>query len=268
MSSIMVPTRNLVALLADVALTSGIDPEIPLLATVLLDCATGEVAIKSTNPGEPPLIDVVPSSLLIGTSTNGRSMISQAHTACTGLLHKPVLISALAAKAIVDVFTEQAKAVGKTCCHNTQLTLEGTMLIAEEDPDMFPQGVELKVEALDLEDYPTSLPVLMQPDQSKAYKDPVTGQTIPPSYGTGMPAVVFEVVGKVGKRRKMLPVWYRHHQRRGVVVEVGSMYRALFMPESLDEDNGQQHGPQVRVFSPRLSVESTHPVTHPLIATS
>jgi hypothetical protein len=77
-------------------------------------------------------------------------------------------------------------------------------------------------------------------------------QSIPPSYGSGLSADFLEIVAKVANRRKMLPAIYRCHQRRPVVIEVGSMWRASFGAAKLDEDNGQHLGPQVRVFSPRL----------------
>jgi hypothetical protein len=50
----------------------------------------------------------------------------------------------------------------------------------------------------------------------------------------------------------MLPAFYQSHHRRPWVIEVGSMWHAAFGAAKLDEDNGQHHGPQVRVFSPRL----------------
>jgi hypothetical protein len=257
MSTITLPTHSLVGLLSDVSLTAGSDPEIPLLRTVLLHTDRGEVMTTTGRAEEEPLIDVVPSDLLIGTSTDGVSMISQAHTACEGLFHRPLLISVPDVKAIVDVFK------GKEVATQTQLETTGDHLMVSEDPRLAPGGVVVTVPVLDLlEDYPTHLPGLMQPDPHVVVEDG-HGAVIDPSYGTGMDTTVFDVIAKVGKRRKMLPAWYRHHQRKGVVVEIGSMWRALFMPSKLDEDSGQHLGPQVRVFSPDLPVQrpSTPPLT-------
>jgi hypothetical protein len=257
-SVLSISTRELVGLLHDTCLTAGQDLEyFPSLATVLLDTDRAEVTVSEfTEDGSEPLIDVIDSDVLVGTSTNGTSMIGQAHTACEGRFHRPVLISAVDAKMMYTALKEKSRAP------RVELELTGDCFTMSEQQKS-PGRLVVSVPSMDLEPYPRSVAALMVPDRFVVVVDE-RGEVIDPSYGTGMDGVVFEVVGKVARRRKMVPVWYRFHQRRGVVVEVGAMWRALFMPSRVDEEVGQHLDPQVRVFTPRLPVVDGDP-TPPLV---
>jgi hypothetical protein len=107
------------------------------------------------------------------------------------------------------------------------------------------------VPILDADDYPPNVARSLDPDPNAEVlddkKNPIT-----PSYGAGISVGSLEVIAKVAKRRKMSPAYYQRHQRRPMVVEVGSMWRGVFGAMKLDEDNGQHLGPQVRVFELRL----------------
>lgn len=257
MSIITLPTRELVGLLTDTVLTAGTDPDSPVLATALLDCDHGEVAVPVSANGTGPLADTEPSDLLVATSTDGQSMAGQAHTACAGRLHKPVLISTEDAQKLIKVFKTFKSLLGvggERTTHQTQLEIVGDALVVSEDPRQVPGGVSVTVPTLDTGDYPQTVPVFMQPDVAAPVV--VDGAPVEPSYGTGMSFGHLEVTGKVGKRRKAPVALYRHHQRRGIVVEIGSMYRAVFMPAKLNEGEGQHLEPQVPVFTPRLAVSS------------
>jgi hypothetical protein len=258
-STLNLSTREFVGLLTDTTLTAGQDMEyFPALATVLLDTDRGEVTVTElSEDGNEPLIDVIESDVLVGTSTNGASMIGQAHTACEGQLHRPVLISAVDARMIYTALKEKSRAP------RVELELSGDSLTVSE-MQKSPGRLVVSVPSMDLENYPRTVASLMCPDRFLAVVDG-QGQVIEPSYGTGMSGEVFEVVGKISKRRKMVPSFYRHHHRRGVVVEVGWMWRGLFMPTRLDEENGQHLEPQVRVFVPRLPDEQDEVQTQPLV---
>lgn len=253
MSTVTLPTRELVGLLTDAALTAGCDPDSPHLAAVLLDCDHGEVAVPGNN-GTGPAADTEPSDLMVATSTDGRSMAGQAHTSCVGRLHRPVLVSVGDVKALVRMFKPLA-GPGKTTTRQAQLEIVGEALVVSEDPQQVPGGVSVTVPALDLSDYPDMIPGMLQPVLARIVG--ADGAVIEPTHGTGFGYGHLEIMGKIGKRRKMPVAVYRWHQRRGVIVEIGSMYRAMFWPCPLDEAAGQHLEPQVSVFTPRLPVEGT-----------
>lgn len=252
MSFVTLRTRDLVGLLADAVLTASTDPECPVLRAVLLDTAHGEVEVQSEDDdGEPPLLDVVSSDLLVATSTDGSTMISQCHVACTGHLQGPMLLPALDVLDLVKVFTRLGKTAPKGLPHETRLELVGSTLTVSEDPSLCPDGRVMQLQVLDTEDYPRALAEKLRPATFGTFRDQNTGKVIDPSYGWGLSASASEVVGKVGKRRKMPDTrWYQDHPRRGVVVEVGSMWSARFKPGGLEDV--EYLAPQIPVFEPRL----------------
>lgn len=253
MSSVTVATRHLVGLLADAALTACQDPELPALCAVLLSCDRGEWATTedSEDSGEP-LINVIPSDLLVASSTD-RMLAAQAHTACEGRLHEPVLVNLAEVKAIVAVFKPLIGSLGKETTHRCVLEYSASAQILEvrEDPQQVQDGSSLSVPLLDTELFP-SLWKVMEPDVTRPVGGP-DGAVVEPSYGTGVTSHVLEVFGKVAKRRKMPVAWYRHHQSRGVVVEIGAAYRAVFQPVKLEDYSDRHLAPMVRVFSPVLA---------------
>lgn len=244
MSTLTLPTRELVGLLEDTVLTAGSDPDAPHLAAVLLDCDTADVVVLGS-PGE-----IEHGPVLVATSTDDQSMAAQAHTACMGRLHKPVLVSVVDVLPLIRVF-KPLTGSGRTTTKQVQLEVTGETLTVSEDPQWFPDGISVTVPTLDLADYPRTVPTLLQPDPEGLVL--VDGQAVAPSYGTGHGYGHLEIFAKIGKRRKMQVRFYRHHQRRPVVVEIGSMYRAAFLPCALDWEE-QYDEPQVPVFTPRLPV--------------
>lgn len=252
MSTVDVSTRHLVGLLQDLARTACKDKTLPGVYGILLHSDHTEIRFESTDDeGGAPLIEEAPSDVLIGTSTTTR-IVGQAHVPCTGMFHKVVLISTMDAKAIVDVFAPLIKSLG-TDTHMTQMILSGETLTVSEDPDLVPGGNVLSVHVMDSENFPVGVAKVMAPDQHAvvkvAGKDGGETKVIQPSYGTGLFHEHLAAVAAISKRRGMPIVWYRSHQKRGIVVTVGMGFRALLSPVPLDSETGEEE-PQVRVFQP------------------
>jgi hypothetical protein len=242
-------TRDFVGLLADAVLTAGTDPqENPVLATVLVDTDHAEVLVTSQDDGQGgTLIDTVPSDVVIATSTNGYNLVSQGHCPCEGRLHKPVLITVQDTQSLIKTFTVKGKS---TANHRTRVEITGDTVTVSENIQG-DRGIAMEIPMMDLDDYPVTVARSLSPDPTRVPVDEHQ-QPIPPSAGFGLPTAAHEIIAKVAGRRKMPPAIYQYHQRRPVVVEIGSMWHAVFGAVTLDEDNGQQHGPLVRVFPPRL----------------
>ena len=247
MSTLTIPTKAFIGLLSDVIRTAGDDPEVPTLSTVLLHSDRGDWVITDddSEDGAEPLIDTIPSDLLIGSSTN-RYAVGQAHTACEGRLHRPVVVAVAEAKVIVSGFRPAAAAVGKDVVHRVIVTLEGNTLTVTEDPTLIPDGLSVSFPVTSGDDFPRFAD-LMDPDPFVAVVQ--DGEVVLPSRGTVLAPVYLAAFAAIGKRRAAPVILYRHHQGRPLVVEIGSAYRGLVMPaprssgESLDE-------PEIRVFVP------------------
>lgn len=268
MSSMTLPTRGLVGLLEDVVLTT-LDKkmEVPHLSAVLLHTARGPWQIPvedAEDDGGEPLFDEVTSDLLIG-STTCLSMIGQGHTACTGSLHRPVLISRLDADAVIDVFKPLVSGrLPKTVTHQTVLTLSAGSLIVSEDPTQVPGGVSVSLAVMDLDPFPRNIGELLAPDPTA--KVVIDKQEVPSSYGTGLDGDHLNVLAKVARRRKMPIAFYRSHQRHRIVVTIGQAYRAVLVSIPLKEDDSQHTGPLVEVFTPDLPARSKDAETKPLVS--
>lgn len=264
MSGLTLTTREFTGLLTDAVLTAADDPdEFPSLATVLLDTGHADVLVTSTDDGDgDTLIDTVQSDVLIATSTNGFDMVSQGHCACEGRLHRVVLISVQDAASLIKTFTAKGKTAPKGVPHKTRVEITGDTLTVQEDLSYGSRGVSMVVPIMDVEDYSPSVTRSLDPDPTVEVVDGKK-QPIPASYGAGIAGSALEIVAKVAKRRKMTPAYYRCHQHRPLVVEVGSMWRGVFGAVKLDEENGQHRGPQVRVFEPRVP-EKKQSTTPPL----
>lgn len=80
MSTILVPTRQLVGLLSDLILTSGTDPDVPATRGILLHTADGEYLpdLPGADPDQEPLFGPSGAQLLVGTSTDFYA-VGQAH---------------------------------------------------------------------------------------------------------------------------------------------------------------------------------------------
>lgn len=264
MTGVTLMTRDFVGLLTDAVLTASGEPdEFPVLATVLLDTGHADVLVTSEDDGDgETLIDTVPSDVLIATSTNGFDMVSQGHCPCEGRLHRVVLISVQDAGSLIKTFTAKGKSAPKGVPHQTRVEITGDTLTVQEGLSYGARGVSMVVPVMDVEDYPSGVARSLDPDPGIEVLDE-NKKPIPPSYGAGIRGDFLEIIAKVAKRRKMTPACYRAHQRRPLVVEVGSMWRAAFGAAKLDEENGQHYGPQVRVFEPRLP-EKKQTTTPPL----
>lgn len=228
MSSLKLPTRGLVAVLEDAVLTTA-DPkmELPHLTAVLLHTARGNWQVKvedaEDDDGEP-LFDDVPSDLLVASSTT-LAMIGQTHTACSGSLHKPALVSRMDAEAIVDVFKPLiSKRLPKTVTHQTVISVSGGTMIVSEDPNQVPDGVSVTLTPMDLDPFPRNIATLLQVDPKESVV--VDGNEVPPSYGTGFEWLYMETLAKIAKRRKMPIAVYRYHQAGRIRVEIGGSYTA------------------------------------------
>jgi hypothetical protein len=229
--------------------------EFPTLATVLLSTDYTDVVFTSEDEDDgATLIDTVPSDVLIATSTNGFTVASQGHCPCDGRLHKPVLITVQDAQSLIRTFTAKGKTAPKGVPHQTRIEITGETLTVSEDRTTRARGISMVVPLQDLDDYPTGITRMLEPDPSIVPQDDQR-KPIPASAGYGLDAGSLEIIAKVANRRKMTPALYQNHQRRPVVVEVGSMWHAAFGAAKLDEDNGQHHGTQVRVFEPALPVK-------------
>lgn len=251
MSVLTIATRDLVGLLTDALHTTG-TVEYPALDAVLLDTATAEVQISDEDgDGTEGMFDTITSDVLVATSTDAFHFISQGHAACTGRLHMPVLVSATDVENVITVFTKKAKTAPKSSnTHRCRLEISGHVLTVEEDPELRPGGTEVIMRTIDTEEYPRGLSVLMDVDPTVPYTD--KGKVVPAAFGIGLPGVAYEIVGKVAKRRKMLPAQYASHHKRGVMVTVGSMWRVYLLPTGLDEEKGEHTGPLVPLFEPNL----------------
>lgn len=251
MSTITIPTRDLVGLLEDAVLTAADKKkERAALMSVLLHTDSGlwPIAVDGTDDDGDPLFDEVPSDLLVATSSN-MTMVGQAHTACSGQLHKPVLISLLDADAVIDVFKPLvAGRLPKTVTHETVITVSAGTLIVSENPNQIPGGKSVTATVMELDDFPRNLTDVLQPDP----KAPVTlnGHDVAPSYGTGLDGDDVGILAKVARRRKMHIVLYRSHQSHRLVATIGQAYRAVMMPLGLKDGEGAE--PLVDVFTPDL----------------
>jgi hypothetical protein len=246
-------TREFTGLLTDAVLTASDAPdEFPALATVLLDTDHADVLVTSEADGDgEALIDTIPSDVLIATSTNGFTMVGQGHCPCEGRLHKSVLLSVQDVQSLIKTFTAKGKTAPKGVPHQTRIEITGETLTVSEAVTFGHRGISMIVPVMNAEDFPANVARSLDPDPGIDVLDDQK-KSIAPSYGSGLDAGFLEIIAKVANRRKMLPAIYRCHQRRPVVVEVGSMWHAAFGAAKLDEDNGQHLGPQVRVFAPRL----------------
>lgn len=260
MSTIIAPTRQLVGLLVDLILTSGVDPELPTVRGVLLHTTDGEFVpdLPGADDDQEPLIDAVESQLLVGTSTDTIA-VGQAHMPVKfvgpiGWL-EPVFVALPDAQALAREFKVKITSLGREVTHRSELTVSAGTLTVREDPAQVPGGLRMSVQVSDGWLFP-KVHERIDPDPTELIPGPDGYTVVEPSRGTGFHASYFDVFAKVGKRRQMSIAVYRHHQNRTVVVEIGSSYRAAVKPYTLDEDHGQHLAPTVRVFAPPVREKS------------
>lgn len=260
MGTITAPTRQLVGLLSDLILTSGIDPELPTTRGILLHTTTGEFVpdLPGADDGQEPLIDAVETKLLVGTSTD-TAVVGQAHIPVEfdGPIGwpDPVFVDLLDAQAVAREFKTKVSMLGREVTHRSELTVSAGTLTVREDPSQVPGGLRMAFQVDDGSLFP-KVHERMQPDPTELIPGPDGFTVVEPSYGTGYNPAHVEVFAKVGKRRQMPVAVYRYHQNRTVVVEIGASYRAAVGPYTLDEDHGQHLAPTVRVFAPPVREKS------------
>jgi hypothetical protein len=251
-SNVTLATRDLVNLLKDVRLTAGSDEDYPQLAAVLLDCDRADVRIESPNDeGGEPLIDVIPSNVLVASAMDGFTMASQGHAPCDGWLHRAVLIATDDVDAVAATFAKKAKAAPKSDMHRTKVSISGDGVTFSEVHPAVLNGTTMTVRCQDLSEYPHGIETTLAPDPVTVVTDRDTKKPVLPEVGSGFAPAGWDVVSKVERNRKMPAVLYRYHHRRLHVVEVGTMWRAVFHPIKLD-DPDHHKAPQVPVFAPRL----------------
>lgn len=143
---------------------------------------------------------------------------------------------------------------GKIAPNRTVLELSGDTLTVTETPS----GRSVHMPVLDPADWPAWLAcVFLEADST--ITPSVLSEPAEATCGTGIDPVDAAIVAAVGKRRKMDACWYRWHQNRLIVVEVGAAYRCAFVPVRLDEDSWEHREPQVRVFTPPFPARITAP---------
>lgn len=249
-------------MLEDAVRTAG-GKDQPVISSVLLSTDRTEVEVSEDESPTEALIDVVESDVLVASSTNG-TMVGQGHTWCTGTLHRSVLLSLIDVKAVIAVFGDLVTGrLGKGQTHRTRIELSGDTVAFSEDPEQVHDNTVISLNALPLDDYPTNLPAMLQPDPTIPQRNPTTNAVVEPSYGTGFAAEHLAIVVAVSKRKKMPIAVYRYHQQGRLLVTVGSYWRCVFLPTKLDDEAGQYEDAQVPVFMPRLPAKAETP---PLVA--
>lgn len=251
MSTILVPTRQLVGLLTDLIFTSGTDPDMPATRGILLHTAAGEYLpdLPGADPDQDTLFGPSGAQLLVGTSTDSYAA-GQAHAPATFSIPSgwlaPAFVELPDAEAVVTAFKKRINSLGREVTHYTELSVQGGTMTVRENPAQVPGGLRMAFRVTDGSLFP-KVHGRMQPDPT-VQETGRDGEVISPSYGTGFYHAYVEVFAKVAKRRQMPIALYRHHQNATVVVEIGASYRAAVKPYTLDEDHGQHLAPTVRAF--------------------
>lgn len=253
MSHVTLMTRHLVALLRDSLLTVSSDEDYPQLNGVLLDCDHAQVQIESTpdNKDEVALIDTMESNVLVASSMDGVTMASQGHAPCEGWLHKAVLLAADDVDTVVRAFTGKGKRAPKNSIHRTKVAVSGDGVTFTEVHESVLDGIQITVQQQDLSEYPRGIHHTLCPDPVSQVLDKDTKTAVPATLGSAFHPVGWGIAVKVSKDRQEPPVIYRYHQRKLHVVEVGTMWRAVFQPVRLFDEEAYA-APRVPVFEPRL----------------
>jgi hypothetical protein len=252
MAVVTAPTRYLVGMLQDLALTACPAAELASTHGVLLHTAAGEFDMDvAGDDGEVPLIEAVPTELLVGTSTTS-SIIAQAHIPTDGTWHRSAFVTLEDVKAVIATFKPLVNSLGKEVTHRCQLDLQGDLLTVREDPAQVPNGLALAFTTGDGSTFPAKLIEALDGPAYEVVTDD-NGDVVLPETGHGWTADYLGVLGKVGGRRQMPVAVYRTHHLRSVVATIGGSYRCAIGPCLLDAAAGQQTEPQVTVFVPPQS---------------
>jgi hypothetical protein len=252
MGTVTAPTRYMVGMLTDLALTACPAAELASTHGVLLHSASGEFEMDVTgDDGEVPLIEAVPTELLVGTSTTS-SIIAQAHIPVDDMWHRAAWVTLEDVKAVIATFKPLINKLGKEITHRVQLELAADLLTVREDPSQVPDGIALAFTVGDGATFPTKLIEALDGPAYEVVTDD-NGDVVLPETGHGWTADYLGVLGKVGGRRQMPVAVYRTHHLRSVVATIGGSYRCAIGPCRLDAAAGQQTEPLVTVYVPPQS---------------
>lgn len=226
---IRIPTRDLVGLLTDLALTAADPASGEATASVLLHTARG---YAGDEPGE---VD-----LLVGTSTD-RLVIGHAHAQCYGQTAAPMLWPIRDVQAALGVLKTL---YGKAKEHAVTITIEDREVVLSEDPDLFGEGASFRFTPGDAGDFPDA------PWRALAHTTarPPDGSE-PAAPRTDYVASRLAPFLKAASRRGEIMQTFRWHQSLPVHVQIGPAYRGVVSPYVWhDEDASAAQGPGGDVY--------------------
>jgi hypothetical protein len=212
---IRIPTRDLVGLLTDLALTAADPATAGATAGVLLHTARGYLG------GSPGQVD-----LFVGTSTDG-VILGHAHIACSGQ-DEPMLWPIAAVKDVIAVLKPKAKIDD----HVTEITREGDDITLAEDPDLFGEGARFTFGGLDPVEWPTEDARQMLAEISMS---PPEGSQ-PPAPRIDFLAARLTPFLSIASRRKEILQTFRYHQRLPMSVQIGDHYRGVVNPFRFNDE--------------------------------
>lgn len=226
--SVRIPTRDLVGLLTDLALTAADPANGGPRAGILLHTARGH---SGDAPGK---VD-----LLVGTSGDG-TMIGHAHAACSGQI-APMLWPIGEVRAVLAVI----KPLAKEKDHAVEITADGVKIAVAEDADLFGERLKLTFTGADPGDYPAQ----QAAERLSEIRVTPPEDSVPAAPRTDLQADKLAPFLKVAIRRGELVQVFRWHQRLPVVVQIGDSYRGLVAPSIWrDEDRAAGAAPGGDVY--------------------
>lgn len=231
MSLIRVPTKHLLALLADLALTSAVDGE---TCGVLLHSARGYA-----NPAEPGTTD-----LLVGTSC---TVLHIGHSWCGAYGQtSPMLWPLNDVLVVISVFKVLAKGHKE---HSVDIQCVGDEITVSEDPNLFGE-TSLRFAAGSLDKYPRDRWKVLEGNRLKFTNPRETEASLRTDYDPK----VLGVFTKIAKARGEMLQTYRSHQRSPVLVQIGDDYRGALMPSTRWDKDTPKAGeaPSTDLYAPVL----------------
>lgn len=242
MSSIRIDTVELVALLERLVPTASKDTGDGATAGILMHTARGEYGDE---PGK--------TDLLVGTSTD-RLVIGHDHTPCHGTLTRATLWGIDDVKTLLAAFKPKAKDSKEEDPHMVLVDLAGEHIVVSEDPDLYDDGLSVSFQVKNLDDYPRGLWTVLEVINAGPY-EMSDGRVIEPSRRTDMSPRRIAPFNKVASKLGTSVQFYRTHQHRHVLVQIGATYRGALIPTRYDDDLDDGSGPAAEVYEPNLPPE-------------
>ncbi|HET6290469.1 MAG TPA: hypothetical protein VFG15_27445 [Amycolatopsis sp.] len=242
MSSIKIDTVRLVDLLDRLVPTASKDTGDGATAGILLHTARGEYGDE---PGK--------TDLLVGTSTD-RLVIGHDHTPCHGSLGRATLWGVNDVKTLLAAFKPKAKDSKDDDPHMVLVDLAGEHIVVSEDPDLYDDGLSVSFQVQNLDDYPRGLWTVLEVINPGPY-EMHDGRTIEASRRTDMSPRRIAPFNKVASKLGESVQFYRTHQHRHVLVQIGDTYRGALVPSRYDDDLDDGSGPAADVYEPNLPPE-------------